>query len=50
MSELIGLNVEDLNLKQQELKVTGKRNKQRVVPFGDELADFMSLLCSQWFM
>lgn len=43
MSELIGLNVEDLNLKQQELKVTGKRNKQRVVPFGNELADFMSV-------
>lgn len=38
LSELVGLNVEDINLAHQELKVTGKRNKQRIVPFGDELS------------
>lgn len=37
LSELIGLNVSDINLAQSELKVTGKRNKQRIVPFGQEL-------------
>lgn len=33
----MGLNVSDVSLSSGELKVTGKRNKQRVVPFGDEL-------------
>ncbi len=37
LSELVGLNVVDVNLSSGELKVTGKRNKQRVVPFGEEL-------------
>lgn len=37
LSELVGLNVENINLAQQELKVTGKRNKQRIIPFGNEL-------------
>lgn len=38
LSELVGLNVEDVNLRQKEMKVTGKRNKQRIIPFGSELA------------
>lgn len=37
LSELIGLNVADVDLAGGELKVTGKRNKQRIVPFGEEL-------------
>lgn len=37
LSELVGLDVTDVDLSQQELKVTGKRNKQRIVPFGREL-------------
>lgn len=36
-SELINLEVENVDLKTQVLKVTGKRNKQRVVPFGQHL-------------
>lgn len=36
-SELIGLNAEHINLDACELKVTGKRNKQRIIPFGKEL-------------
>ena len=36
-AELIGLNVEDVDTEQCQLKVTGKRNKQRIVPFGEEL-------------
>lgn len=39
VSELVGLNVEDLDLARGELKVTGKRNKQRIVPFGAELSE-----------
>ena len=36
-SELVGLNIENLDLSCGELKVTGKRNKQRIIPFGEEL-------------
>ena len=39
ISELVGLNVEQVDLSHGELKVTGKRNKQRIIPFGEELAD-----------
>lgn len=37
LSELVGLNDEDVNFVNNNLKVTGKRNKQRIVPFGKEL-------------
>jgi integrase/recombinase XerC len=36
-SELISLEVENVDLMTQIIKVTGKRNKQRVVPFGQGL-------------
>lgn len=39
VSELVGLNVEDVNFITHELKVTGKRNKQRIIPFGEELEE-----------
>lgn len=38
VSELTGLNDVDVDFETGQLKVTGKRNKQRVVPFGEELA------------
>lgn len=37
LAELVGLNDEDVHFTSREVKVTGKRNKQRIVPFGDEL-------------
>lgn len=37
VSELVGLNDEDVNFVGKEIKVTGKGNKQRIIPFGDEL-------------
>lgn len=37
LSELIGLNDSDVDFTSSQLKVTGKRNKQRIIPFGDEL-------------
>ena len=36
-SELIGLDDADIDFGERQLKVTGKRNKQRIVPFGEEL-------------
>jgi len=37
LAELIGLDIADVDFSLCQLKVTGKRNKQRIVPFGDEL-------------
>lgn len=37
VSELVGLNVRDVDFGQHQIKVTGKRDKQRIIPFGDEL-------------
>ncbi|WP_418969882.1 site-specific tyrosine recombinase/integron integrase [Alloscardovia omnicolens] len=34
VSELVGLNISDINMNDRLIKVTGKGNKQRVVPFG----------------
>ena len=36
-SELIGLNDADVDFSSCVIKVTGKRNKQRLIPFGEEL-------------
>ena len=38
-SELTGLDDGDIDFETSQLKVTGKRNKQRIVPFGPELAE-----------
>jgi integrase/recombinase XerC len=37
LSELIGLNDVDVDISARLIKVKGKRNKQRLIPFGDEL-------------
>ena len=41
LAELVGLNDEDVDLDALQLRVTGKRSKQRIVPFGDELAQVL---------
>ena len=41
LSELIGLNDADVDFSARLIKVTGKRNKQRLIPFGDELVKDM---------
>ena len=38
LSELTGLDDVDIDCDNRQLKVTGKGDKQRVVPFGEELA------------
>jgi integrase/recombinase XerC len=46
LSELAGLNENSIDFRQNELKVLGKRNKERIIPFGaelkTELADYQS--------
>lgn len=41
LSELIGLNDADVDFSASVVKVTGKRNKQRLIPFGEELESEM---------
>ena len=42
LAELIGLNDEDIDFVSMQLKVTGKRDKQRIIPFGDEMAQMLN--------
>lgn len=37
LSELVGMNDGDVDFSADRMKVTGKRNKQRFIPFGEEL-------------
>ena len=43
LSELIGLNDADVDFSAKLIKVTGKRNKQRLIPFGRELEEDLGL-------
>lgn len=42
LSELIGLQDAAVDVDKRELKVRGKRDKDRIVPFGDELAAWVT--------
>lgn len=41
LAELVGLNSKDVNTDLRQIRVIGKGNKQRVVPFGDELRELI---------
>ncbi len=42
VSELVGLNLEDIDYGRKILRVTGKGNKQRMVPFSDPAGDALA--------
>ena len=42
-SELMGLLDAAVDTEKGELKVLGKRNKERIIPFGDELSEMITL-------
>jgi integrase/recombinase XerC len=42
LTELINLQGTDLDLRGHSLKVTGKRNKQRIIPFSDKMTGMLS--------
>lgn len=41
VSELVGLKMLNISLHEQALRITGKGNKERVVPFGDHAAHWL---------
>jgi integrase/recombinase XerC len=43
VSELVGLNLEDIDYGRKILRVTGKGNKQRMVPYSDPASDALAL-------
>ena len=61
LSELVGIDEDALDMENRQLKVLGKRNKQRIVPFGDELYEALRCYrdvrkihvkpgCKAWFI
>jgi len=42
ISEILRLKIMDINLSQGQLKVLGKLNKERYIPFGDELKQLLT--------
>ena len=47
VSELVGLPMLSLNLREGVLRITGKGNKERLVPFGEEAAESLQQYLSQ---
>ena len=43
VSELVGLNLEDVDRKEQMLRVLGKGNKERIIPYGSKAEEALAL-------
>lgn len=43
LSELLNLRKSDINFYNNSLKVLGKRDKERIIPFGNELRDLLTM-------
>ncbi len=46
-AELISLAIDDIDLNKMQVRVTGKRQKQRLIPFGRNLATFLKHFIQQ---
>ena len=44
-AELVGMNLQDVDVHLRQIKVTGKRNKQRLIPYGAEMEADLQLYC-----
>lgn len=42
LSELLNIQVQDIDLSKDTIKVLGKRNKERVIPFGENMHDLFT--------
>jgi len=43
LSELLNLKIQDIHLQDNTIKVLGKRNKERLVPFGNRLSELLTM-------
>ncbi len=43
VSELVGMNLEDVDRKEQMLRVLGKGNKERIIPYGSKAEEALAL-------
>lgn len=43
VGELVGINIADIDFRERMVRVTGKRKKQRIVPFGEPAAQALML-------
>lgn len=48
VSELVGLKLSEINFRQGLVRVTGKGNKDRLVPVGEEALDWLQGFIQQW--
>jgi integrase/recombinase XerC len=47
VGELVGIDISDVDLRERMVRVTGKRRKQRIVPFGEPAAEALLLYMGQ---
>lgn len=43
LSELLNLKVQDIHFQDNTIKVLGKRNKERLIPFGNKLSELLTM-------
>ena len=43
LSELLNIKTQDIHLQDNTIKVLGKRNKERIVPFGNKLSELLTI-------
>lgn len=48
LAELLGLKGQDVDLAARSLRVLGKRNKERIIPLGDDLVDRLAGYLAEW--
>ncbi|MGB2009449.1 MAG: site-specific tyrosine recombinase XerD, partial [Cycloclasticus pugetii] len=48
VTELVGLTLSEINFRQGLVRVTGKGNKERLVPVGEEALDWLQTFIDRW--
>ncbi|MFT6588065.1 MAG: integrase/recombinase XerD [Cycloclasticus pugetii] len=48
VTELVGLTLSEINFRQGLVRVTGKGNKERLVPVGEEALDWLQTFIERW--
>lgn len=48
ISELINLNIHDINLKMNTIRIMGKGNKERIIPIGDYATKYLEIYINEY--